>query len=449
MSVGSQLHNTRALRILMLEDSPEDAELIVYELRRGGIGFETVRVATQEEFRRALEEYKPDLILADYRLPGFDGLTALRIVRAVSHEIPFIFVTGAMGEEVAIESLRSGATDYVLKDRLSKLVPAVKRAVKEARELAQRRRAEEQLRQAAAAFENTREAILMLDRKRRVTMVNRAYTMLTGYLPEEALGRPLERLHCNAGNEVLYRELWERLDSTGSWWGETRKQRKEGGVFPAWESISTVRNQEGHVEGYVCLFSDITTIKRAADQLRYLAHHDILTGLPNRLAFTAQLDNALARARQQRGRPLALLYLDLDGFKPINDMYGHDYGDRLLKTVARRIRHSIRAEDCVARLGGDEFGIILPAICTPRDAIQAAAKIIQCIEEPVLLDSQRVAVSASIGVAIFPDDAKDGESLVRAADTAMYAAKRHRCKVLRFSAENAALPTTGTDNERE
>lgn len=421
----------RELHILILEDVSTDAELIEHELRRAGIRFTMQRVETQEDFVKALDEFVPDMVLADYRLPTFDGPSALTIVRERFRELPFIFVTGAVGEEVAIDMLKSGATDYVLKDRLGKLVPAVRRALREAWELRQRQRAEEQLRRAAAAFDNMTEAILIAGEDRRVAAVNHSFTWLTGHTAEEVLGLDFERLLAEMSDAAIYQDMWAKLESVGRWRGETQKRRKDGESFPAWESISVVRNPEGGIEGYVCVFSDITVIKRAEEQLRYLAHHDALTGLPNRLAFAARLDNALARAKRHNHRA-ALLYLDLDRFKQINDTLGHEYGDRLLQTVATRARNCVRAEDTVARLGGDEFVLILAEITHPQDAARLARKIGDNINQPIDLDGHKIVASASIGISVYPDDAATAEALIKAADAAMYVAKQQGRNTYRF-----------------
>lgn len=434
MNIANDPVVAQELHILILEDVPTDAELIERELRRAGIRFAARRVETQEDFVKALDEFVPDMILADYRLPTFDGLSALMIVRERFHEMPFIFITGAVGEEVAIDMLKSGATDYVLKDRLGKLVPAVKRALREARELLQRQRAEEQLRRAAAAFDNMTEAIVIAGGDRRITAVNHSFTWLTGYAAEEIQGLDFERLLSEMSDAATYQDMWAKLESAGRWRGETRKRRKDGETFPAWESISVVRNPEGRITGYVCVFSDITVIKRAEEHLRYLAHHDVLTGLPNRLAFAARLDNALARAKRHNHR-VALLYLDLDRFKQINDTLGHEYGDRLLQVVAARVRNCVRAEDTVARLGGDEFVVILAEIAHPQDAAKLARKIGDSINQPIRLDGQEIVASASIGISVYPDDAATAETLIKAADAAMYVVKQQGRNAYRFYAD--------------
>lgn len=297
--------------------------------------------------------------------------------------------------------------------------------------IAEHERIEEQLRQFAAVFDSTMESILVVSTDGRIIMVNRAFTRSTGYAAEEAQGESLELLCSGREDESFYRDLIKTLRDEGRWQGEIWIRCKHGGTFPVWASISAVRNGQGNIASYACVFSDITVIKQTEEQLSYLAHHDALTGLPNRLAFAARLDNALARAKRYSHR-VALLYLDLDHFKPINDTLGHGYGDRLLQTVAERLRNCVRAEDTIARLGGDEFVVILDEINHPQNAARLAQKIAQSIEQPIRLNGRQVTISGSIGISIYPDNAVDGDNLLKTADAAMYAVKQHGRRHYRF-----------------
>ena len=216
--------------------------------------------------------------------------------------------------------------------------------------------------------------------------------------------------------------MWATLRSAGRWQGEIWNRRKNGEVFPEWLSISPVTNEQGEVTNYVGVFADITTIKESERQLLHLAHHDPLTGLPNRLLFSARLEHALQQARRVPAT-IGLLFLDLDRFKNVNDSLGHALGDELLTQAAHRLRSCVRQQDTVARLGGDEFIVILQNLSDARDAGAVAEKILEALQQPFALTGHEVTVTASIGISLHPDDGQEGDTLLRNADAAMYRAK--------------------------
>lgn len=287
---------------------------------------------------------------------------------------------------------------------------------------------EERLRQFAAVVDNTSESILVVDQNGRLLTVNPAFSLCTGYSAGEAVGQSLELLCAGREDKGFYRCLIKRLRRKGGWQGELWVRRKNGDAFPVWASISAVTGAQGRIASYACVFSDITAIKRTEAELSQMAYHDALTGLANRFVFATQLDNAIAHAKRHCHR-VALLYLDLDHFKAVNDTLGHEYGDRMLRTVANRLRRCVRAEDTVSRLGGDEFAIILTEIHYREDAARLARKIMRNIEQPIQVRGQRLNTSTSIGIGVYPDDAADRNALLRVADAAMYAAKQGgRCR---------------------
>jgi diguanylate cyclase (GGDEF)-like protein/PAS domain S-box-containing protein len=291
------------------------------------------------------------------------------------------------------------------------------------RDISKRKQVEAKLRQAATVFDSTMEAIMIADAARKIIAVNRAYTNITGYEPEEVSGKDASQLHKSGQhNEGFYQRIWQTLERTGQWQGEVWNRRKNGELYPAWENISIVKDDQGRITNYVAVMSDISPIKQAEERLTYLAHHDALTGLPNRLAFVANLEQALERAKRHQQK-VALLFLDLDRFKLINDTMGHAAGDQMLQVVSARLKKCVRAEDTVARLGGDEFTVILDEIAHAEDAAILAGKIIHAIEQPIPIDNRKVITSTSIGISIYPDDALNAEDLAKAADAAMYRAK--------------------------
>ncbi len=299
------------------------------------------------------------------------------------------------------------------------------------RDISERKRAEEQLRRAAIVFDSTMEAILVTDSERNIVAFNKAYTKMTGFESDEILGRNPHFHGSGYHDAAFYRALWQSLEESGQWQGEIWNRRKSGAPYPAWINISVVRDDSGQIVNYVAIMSDISSLKEVEQRLTHLAHHDVLTGLSNRLVFGAELELALERAKRHR-RKVALLFLDLDRFKLINDTLGHAAGDELLKEIAKRISGSVRGDDLVARLGGDEFTVILEEIGKPRDAASIAQKIIDSINNPVALVQGEVTTSASIGISIFPNDAKDANDMAKAADAAMYRAKANGSNTYEF-----------------
>jgi diguanylate cyclase (GGDEF)-like protein/PAS domain S-box-containing protein len=288
-----------------------------------------------------------------------------------------------------------------------------------------RRRVEataERLRLFAKVFENSGEAILITDPQARILEVNQAFTRLTGYTPEEVRGKNPRLLSSGRESPQFFVEMWRRLGEEGSWQGEIWDRRKDGEVYPKWLNVSALRNEGGEITHYIGSFIDISQIKNAEASIRFLAHHDPLTGLPNRFTLQARLGQTLADARRF-GHGVAVLFLDLDRFKTINDSLGHQVGDQLLIEVARRLGQAVRETDAVARLGGDEFVIVLPHISHPIDVVKVARTLVHTVSQPVRLGELLLHTSPSIGVSLFPGDGEDGETLLKNADTAMYHAK--------------------------
>lgn len=289
-------------------------------------------------------------------------------------------------------------------------------------EIEQRHRAELQLKVLSMAFE-TQEAVMITDADGAILKVNQAFTRDTEYTSEEILsGTPL-LLKSGYHDEEFYRNQWEKLQRTGAWQGEIWARRKSGEIFPIWATISGIRGENGVVTHYVCSYIDITERKRIEEKISFMAYHDQLTSLANRELFYDRLSQAISQARRKHVR-LALLYLDLDGFKAINDDYGHAAGDEVLKATANRLLSCVRDSDTVARLGGDEFAVVLGEIRNAEDVTGVAEKILAKLSEPVQLqDANEGCVSASIGIALYPENGTEIDCLMSAADGAMYESK--------------------------
>lgn len=291
-------------------------------------------------------------------------------------------------------------------------------------EVVERIRAETDLRLAATVFESTGEGVVIADREQKVLAVNRAFTSITGYTAAEVVGGTPRVLRSGRQSEAFYLAMWESLAETGQWMGELWNRRKNGEVYPEWLSVSAVRDDDGDLTHYVGVFSDISALKTSQDRLEYLAHHDVLTGLPNRVQLSRQLSAAIANARESR-RGFALLFIDLDHFKHVNDTLGHPLGDMLLHEVGGALRACLSESVVVARVGGDEFvALIEPtAECCGEFATDAATSVLVALSEPFLVDEHQLSVGASIGIVRYPEDGETADILLAHADAAMYRAK--------------------------
>ncbi len=272
--------------------------------------------------------------------------------------------------------------------------------------------------------QNMPESVLVTNAKGNIEFVNPAFTKVTGYLPEEVIGQNPRILKSGRQDPHFYQTMWEAIAKDNHWQGEIWNRRKNGEVYPEWLSISAVRNEKNEIINYVGLFTDITLQKISENTLQHLAHHDSLTGLPNRTLFFDRLNQSIALANRGRVQ-LNVLYIDLDRFKPVNDQLGHAYGDLLLKKVASRIQKCIRKEDTLARLGGDEFAIVLMNVPNSQNTEKIVGKILQELSIPFpLKPGFPTQISASIGIATYPIDGKTAHTLLDTADRAMYEAKK-------------------------
>jgi len=291
-----------------------------------------------------------------------------------------------------------------------------------ARDVDADRGADERLRQSAAVFETLAEAVMVTDAQRCIQRINPAFTEVTGYTEDEVRGRHTNVLRSGVHDGAFYAEFERAIRDDGHWRGETWDRRKDGSLFPAWQCINAVRDADGEVTNFVIVMLDISELKEYQAQMEHLAHHDALTGLPNRTLCEARLEQALQRARRHDTR-VAVLFLDLDDFKKVNDLYGHASGDGLLGEVAQRLTGRLRASDTVARIAGDEFLIVLDEVSDDAAAARVAAELATRVSEPCEIDGDELLVSVSIGVAVSPGDGTDTVTLTRNADAAMYRAK--------------------------
>ncbi|OAO89122.1 hypothetical protein AXX17_ATUG04230 [Arabidopsis thaliana] len=278
------------------------------------------------------------------------------------------------------------------------------------------------LRLHAQVFSNASEGIMITDKKLQILSVNQAFTTMTGYTEREAAGHTPRLLHSGLQDQYFYIKMWERIHTTGFWEGEIWNRRKNGELYPEWLSITTLRDEEGNITNYIGMFTDITERKQTEEHLKYLAHFDKLTNLPNRALLSELVNEATARC-MEANRKLAVFFIDLDRFKMVNDSLGHSVGDKLLQQVAKRLISVVRTDDIVSRLGGDEFIIVLRDLADSEEAILIANQLIASIKKPFSVADNELYLNASIGICMYPRHGEDFETLLKHADLAMYQAK--------------------------
>ncbi len=297
--------------------------------------------------------------------------------------------------------------------------------------ITEKKAAEEELRLAASVYQNSSEGILVTDAAGIILSVNPAFTEITGYAEDEALGRKTSLLRSDRHGPEFYRSMWEALTKEGCWRGEVWNRRKDGEAYLEWLSINRIEASAGAPIRYVAVFHDITELRRKDEEIRHQAFHDALTGLPNRALMKDRLLHALERAKREGGR-LAVIFIDLDRFKAINDGLGHDVGDLLLQEVARRIKSRMRTADTVARLGGDEFVVLMEDLQEAGDCASLAQELMAEIARPMELSGHAVEIRASMGMAFYPEDGTNPMELMKRADLAMYSAKAAGRNTYRF-----------------
>jgi diguanylate cyclase (GGDEF)-like protein/PAS domain S-box-containing protein len=413
------------IRVLHLEDNPYDVELIQTLIRQAGIELSGDVVSREADFRNCLRQGSYDLILADYQIPGYNGLAALGVARELAGALPFIFVSGTLGEEEAIDCLLHGATDYVLKQRLGRLIPAIRRAIAEAAEKKRRRQAESVARLQVQALEAAANAIAITDKKGSIIWTNTAFEELTGFPIQEAKGRDMQSL--GKPDPEQLRRIDETIREGRIWRGELLTCRKNGAAYTEQQTITPIMSPTGKITNFVVIKDDITERKQMEAEMIRLALYDELTGLMNRTYFINHLNLALVHLhRRNDSYRFALLYIDLDRFKVVNEGLGHETGDRLLRAGAERLKTCLRPGDVVCRLGGDEFAVILYDLRLPEDALIVTERILYQLELPYEMNHHVIHVTASVGITFSADHYVNADMMLRDADTAVNRAKQRK-----------------------
>lgn len=386
---------------------------------------------------------QPDVTLTDIVLPGIAGVAISQQIKMDDPDAAIIVISSSAEIEHLRLAINLGVDGYVFKPVDSVLLLDLL-----ARALRDRKRVLD-LKMGHMVFEVANEGILVTDEEPRIVAVNPAFSEITGYRPDEVIGQKTNILASGLHPPEFYRSMWETLKTHGRWSGEMLNRRKDGVVYSEWLSVAAVDGEFQGARRYVGLISDISDRKKEEEYIRRLAHFDSLTGLPNRVLFNDRLQRALVRARRYR-QSLAVLYVDLDHFKDVNDRYGHAAGDEALKIAAARMQSTLRQNDTVSRRGGDEFVVIVELNEHPEGIGNVCNKLINELRLPFPLRGEQIELGASIGVAIFPVDASEPDSLLAAADSALYEAKTRGRGIFRFfEAEAQETACTRIDMERE
>lgn len=431
-------------KILVVDDNKTNLALIKSVLKNEGVEVSTAE--SGEEAIKVLQEGKFSLIIMDVSMPFLSGFETVKIIQdsQISNDTPIMFISSEYKAETYIEEgFKAGAHDYILRPiditlfrnkvqvllKLYRTEQQLKKAnlllAEKAnhldKKLTEQLQINEELKFSEQIFENSVNGIIVVDENLQFVHVNKAFTEMTGYSIAELIGKTPKILTSGIQSKEFYEEMWQTLVMTGSWQGELWNRKKDNELYAEMLSINAVRNADGHVSNYIGIISDITQKKLSHEKTERLANYDHLTGLPNRRNLMAAIQNRILNPEVKN---MAVIFLDLDKFKPVNDNYGHQVGDDLLIAVAKRLRASVRDGDFVGRLGGDEFVILLEDPIMPQEAaIRVAEKVIKAISSPFNISNQQLNINTSIGISLYPEHSDNPDELITLADNAMYKSK--------------------------
>jgi diguanylate cyclase (GGDEF)-like protein/PAS domain S-box-containing protein len=417
------------MKVLLIEDNPGDSGLLLRMLEDEGSGNAHLSIArTMADAEARLAENAIDIILLDPGLPDSQGVVSIRRTRAAAPRLPLVVLTGFDDDTMAAQALQEGAQDFLIKGRIEArglllaLRYAIERKGMEETLFAEKERAE-------VTLNSIGDAVVCTDSSGNITFLNLVAERLSGWSRQEAVGRPMADVLriLDADNHQAIPDPMEmaiRRNRTEHLPLNCVLLRRDGKEIPIEDSVSPIHDREGKVSGAVLVFRDVTVARALELEKAHSAEHDFLSGLPNRKLLKDRTDFAIALARRHV-KKLALLFLDLDGFKHVNDSLGHAVGDKLLQSVAARLAKSVRDTDTVSRLGGDEFVVLLSEVEQAEDAAITATRMLESVAEPHSVDEHVLHLTTSMGISIYPDDGLDAETLIKCADTAMYQAKEN------------------------
>jgi diguanylate cyclase (GGDEF)-like protein/PAS domain S-box-containing protein len=415
--------------LLLVEDNPGDARLLREMLIEAGAHkTELTQAENMSEAEKLLAERLFDIVLIDLGLPDAQGLEAVRRARAAAPRLPLVVLTGLDDESLAAQALQEGAQDYLIKGQIETrgLLRALRYAI-------ERKAMEEALfvvkERAQVTLNCIGDAVLCTDISGNITFLNLVAEKMTGWSWEEALGRPMAEVFqildaVTRQTTPNPMDVAVELNRTVHLPLNCILLRRDGFETPIEDSVAPIHDREGKPTGAVIVFRDVSKARAMAAEMTHSAQHDFLTGLPNRMLLNDRVNQAITLA-PRHSKKVAVLFLDLDGFKHINDSLGHPIGDKLLQSIAKRLVDCVRSSDTVSRQGGDEFVVLLSEMEQSEDAAISAMRLLQAVAEAHTIDQHDLHVTTSIGVSVFPDDGMDAETLIKNADTAMYQAKEN------------------------
>lgn len=428
MSYQGDREMSETLNVLIVEDCETDAMLVLGELRRGGFNLIWQRVQTAEQLRQALDSDSWDVMISDYRLPGFNAPAALEIAKQSHKDIPFILVSGTIGEVLAVEMMKAGAHDYVMKDNLNRLPEAVRRELRDAQVRAERKQAQKLLQTLASNIPGMIYSFVHhCDGSAAFEYISLGCLDLLELTPDLVLENAslcFGQIHIG-DREVFYTAVKQSAETLKPFTHEWRLVTPSGKLKWVQTNARPESRENGDIVWYGVLL-DVTDKKQAQELIIHNALHDPLTDLPNRTLLVERLELAINRTKRVETYRYAVLFLDLDRFKVINDSLGHLAGDQLLKDIAQKLKTHLREVDLVARIGGDEFVILLEDIPGIEKAIQVTERILKDFQTPLILNDAEVVISTSIGIVLGTNHYSQASDLLRDADIAMYRAKAQK-----------------------
>jgi len=384
-----------------------------------------------------LAEHAVDIILADLGLPDTQGLESVRRTHAAAPHVPMVVLSGQDDVSIALQALKEGAQDYLIKGQIEprELLRALRYAV-ERKIIEETLYTEKEF--AEVTLDCIGDAVICTDVAGNITFLNRVAEKMTDWTRKQATGKPMDeifRIVDSVTRQTTPNLIARTIGEDVTWHlpQDCILIRRDGGEIPVEDSAASIRDHEGQRTGSVLVLRDVSVARKLAEKVIHSAEHDFLTGLPNRLLLNDRIGQAIALAQRHKHQ-VAVLFLDLDGFKHINDSLGHPAGDKLLKSVAERLSNCVRAPDTISRQGGDEFVVLLQEVKLVEDIAITARRLLRTVEKAHLIDEHELHVTASIGVSLYPDDGQDAETLIKNADTAMYQAKEdagQSCKFFR------------------
>jgi len=415
-------------KLLLVEDSLEDALLLRRMFGKQDSHIELTHVTCMSDAKKHLANHVVDVVLLDLGLPDAQGLGAIRQTHAAAPRVPLVVLTGLEDESVAAHALQEGAQDHLIKGQvdarglLRALRYAVERKIMEEGLFAEKERAQ-------VTLNSIGDAVAGTDSSGKITFLNLVAEKMTGWSWREAANRPMTevlQIQDAQSHETIpnLKEMIVGRSGTVHLPANTVLIRRDGFEIPIEDSVAPIHDREGHATGAVIIFRDVSAARAMALQMIHLAQHDFLTGLPNRMLLNDRVSQAIGSASRHKNK-VAVLFLDLDGFKHINDSLGHPVGDKLLQSIAKRLVSCVRSSDTVSRQGGDEFVVLLSEMTHPEDAAVTARRMLELAAGAHSIDQHGLHVTASIGVSVYPDDGLDAETLIKNADIAMYQAKEN------------------------